>query len=78
MLISIATAANLNSKPEGAIEIGKTNNKKVETLLGEVLKDNKLTPEELKTLYDARAKILVAENEMADKSNLKSCMKTTI
>ena len=65
LLISIATAANLNSKPEGVIEIGKTNNKKVKILLEEFLKDNKLTPVELKTLYDARAKILVAENEIA-------------
>lgn len=65
LVISVATAANLNAKPEGVFEIGKTNNKKVETLLGELLKDNKLTPKELKTLYDAGAKILAAENEMA-------------
>ncbi len=79
VLAATATAVSVTfgKNPRTCSRFGKIRNDEIREAVEEALRDGKLTVDELKTIHDMKAKILVAGNcEVAEL--LKNCIQTTI
>ncbi len=64
VLVTVVVSATFEKRSD-LIEVGKIKDAKIRAAVEKALEDGELTVDELKTIHDMKAKILVAENSEA-------------